>query len=177
MTETTQKHKMLGNGEQLAITLNVADSGQFFNDNISNRLWNAYVIYNNFCHKYIKPWADYDIYTEISRKGRIHCHGVIRITDYIKYYVQYARKLDRLDSMNVDLDTISDMDKWLEYCRKDSLLMSTMYEKEARGGKYQLTQYLPCARKEKINTKAKITTELSLYFDIGASSVEHEKKQ
>lgn len=165
MTETTKKHKMFLNKTRLSVTLNGDDSIQCFNDNMENRLWNTYIFYNTYLHKMFKPWAEYEFQLEISKKGRIHMHGTVTIKDYERYYLIYARKIDKCEYINAEIDTIDDLTVWQAYCSKDSLLMIPLCKKN-RGVKQSINHETACASiKELITKYDKNQQKLTSYFN------------
>lgn len=165
MTETTKKHKMFPNGTHLSVTLNGDDSIQCFNDNMENRLWNTYIFYNNYLHKMFKPWCEYEFQLEISRKGRIHMHGTVKMIDYERFYLLYSRKIDKCEYINAEIDTIETYSVWQIYCSKDSLLMIPLCKK-SRGVKQSITHDTPCASIKELVTKYdKQQKTLTSYFE------------
>jgi len=159
--------KMQANGTRLSFTLNAADSAQFFNDEMDNRLWSSHVVYNNYVNKMIKPWADnYIMYPEISTKGRIHYHGILTVSAFDKFYLTYARKIEQCEYINMDLDTLNEEDnKWLEYCTKDRLLMEPLIATRGKGLKYSINHKTACSSLKEINTKSKKNqSSLQSYF-------------
>jgi hypothetical protein len=52
---------------------------------------------------------------EISRNGRIHMHGYIKFKSIAIFYLKLPRLLKRC---TIEIDTITDLEKWEEYCTK-----------------------------------------------------------
>lgn len=58
---------------------------------------------------------------EISRKGRWHLHGTIKIHNVIEFYINDLQRL--MFHGTLEIDTISDISKWETYCYKQKTLM------------------------------------------------------
>lgn len=96
--------------------------------------------------RYIRKWlqcfADhYVVCPEFDVKARLHYHGIVRITDYIKYrHIKY--KMDKFLGFCElrKLKTVKDVLTWLYYCKKeqhltpdeDNVLVPFFYEKRKR---------------------------------------------
>lgn len=57
----------------------------------------------------------FELYPELSRGGRLHWHGTIRITNVLAFFTNIIRIRD---FCTYELDTIEDPDKWDEYSKK-----------------------------------------------------------
>lgn len=66
---------------------------------------------------YLKRCTQFELYPELTIQGRLHLHGIIYLTDKIKWYKQVLPILMR--SGYVKIKRIDNMDKWIKYCRKD----------------------------------------------------------
>lgn len=88
---------------------------------------------------------DYELYTEVSkpeqsqegRPPRIHYHGIIHLTKYqeAEFWIEKLQYLNQW--CRVEVDTIKDSQKWLEYCTKDKESMLIYCKKN--GVPYKLT--------------------------------------
>lgn len=74
-------------GKQYAFSISPADDVQYFNSE------NSLQRYSNFHKKAITyllhnlaPYADYDLYIEISEHCRLHLHGNIKVKDVFDFY-------------------------------------------------------------------------------------------
>lgn len=66
-----------------------------------------------------RRYSKYRLYMEISRKGRLHFHGVMLVTDVFKFY--YYDVPDLMSFGHCEMDTINGplgMEYWLAYCTK-----------------------------------------------------------
>lgn len=86
----------------------------------------------NFERKWARNFHDWwlksafshmSVYLEISKAGLLHWHGVLvvdspKVLAHIVGYYKYINK-----DASIDLDTIKDYDKWMDYCRKDLEVM------------------------------------------------------
>lgn len=61
------------------------------------------------------------LFPEFSRKARLHFHGVLVITDRVKFYLKDIPLL--VAHGNIKLDTLDDPEMWDLYCRKNEDLM------------------------------------------------------
>lgn len=106
-----------------AITLNLCNKKQGFDN--KSRMYTAMMNYKRILKEHIQPYAKYELYTEISRKGRIHLHGWIMFlsTECIYYYLlESAHHLHMDKIINIDIRDIKD-DKWYEYITKDKSII------------------------------------------------------
>lgn len=70
------------------------------------------------------PNVDIDMHMEISRNGRLHFHGTISFNtiDSIKHF--YVVKMHPWQQFcNLVIETITDKDKWEEYCKKSKKII------------------------------------------------------
>lgn len=65
--------------------------------------------------------AQYNICIELSRGGRLHYHGTIKILNIINFYIQDLPAL--LEEGMLEIDTIKDDEVWTTYCHKQESLM------------------------------------------------------
>lgn len=61
-------------------------------------------------------FANYQLYIEVSPKGRIHAHGFVWIMDPASYYLFEIPYL--ISRSNIKIDVINDVDEWYTYCTK-----------------------------------------------------------
>lgn len=103
-----------------SITLNPIDKLQCYSQNSTRRLTTFYEFHYKYLKKILAPFADYDLWLEISSKGRLHFHGIIYIKDIISFYLSSVPKLT--DDYAIEMDTIDDVLIWLSYCQKQSVI-------------------------------------------------------
>lgn len=68
--------------------------------------------------------AEYHLKLEMSRLGRLHYHGTIRITTVWKFYLEDIAKLCAIGSF--EIDGIDNMDEWQRYMDKNEVQMKEM---------------------------------------------------
>lgn len=68
--------------------------------------------------------ADYTVYIEISRLGRLHIHGTISITDPIDFFMTGIVQLQKMGTFKID--TIDKSDVWDVYCMKQQKYISKL---------------------------------------------------
>lgn len=90
--------------QDYAITINVEDSKQL-----------QYYIRRIFYY------ASGETYYERSSTGRPHAHGVIRFHSYDDIYKLYKYMNDNYLNIQVEIDTIDDMQKWKAYMTKQHM--------------------------------------------------------
>lgn len=80
-------------------------------------------------HRWLVQWHDFfvdfrlndiDLYLESSPTGRFHFHGIIKIYN-LKQYIFMLIKLN--ENASYEVDTIKDLDVWMQYCTKQYTLM------------------------------------------------------
>lgn len=109
--------------EWYSITITVADDKlQFWNDP-----WNIRPVnFMKFFHKYFEflgRHAFYEFHLEVSKKSRLHFHGVIRPRNELSFLLTVPHKLEVLGFY--EIDTIDDIDIWRKYYTKQSELWKT----------------------------------------------------
>lgn len=121
--------KLYRSGDVLSITIAPSPIRQYFKeDGYKNRLnlieteWTKefYKWYQKSAIKSIQVW------TEITWNGLIHYHGCVTIDDPREFaslmgQIKYPPRGQ--SDVNIDCDTIENMDTWLDYCRKDEDIM------------------------------------------------------
>jgi len=66
-------------------------------------------------------YAKIDVLMECSKMGRLHYHGVILISDPIRFCINDIKKLKLYGTF--EIDKIKDLTVWLKYCTKQRSLM------------------------------------------------------
>lgn len=95
-----------------AFTVNPIDKYQHFRS--FNRSGECLKDLNSiFCH--YKAY-EIDLYPELSKKGRFHYHGIIKVMDKVWFYLSVIPHL--LSVATISIKEIKDEAIWLEYCRK-----------------------------------------------------------
>lgn len=119
MTKTTAKkldftNKKMLSAETYSFTVNPNDANQ----NWTNRL-NRFttVIKKTIRNLDFILSAEYELYPEISKTGRIHYHGYITILDPMEFLLYDIRQLDKWSKY--EIDTLTDNDVWPRYIKKD----------------------------------------------------------
>jgi len=107
---------------QYTLTISPADRHQFYEtkrDRIAKfrEQWYGRLLIN------LAPYATYELHVEVSKAGRLHCHGYITIKDILGFYV-YAIPFMR-DNTTFEIDTIKDRKVWDEYCTKQKHLFDS----------------------------------------------------
>ncbi|AXH77524.1 MAG: putative replicase [Cressdnaviricota sp.] len=70
------------------------------------------------------------LYPELSSQGRLHYHGIIRVYDPMRFYLNDLIRLRTFGCY--EIDTIEDISIWLLYCKKQRDMWDmedTIYEK------------------------------------------------
>jgi len=121
--------KLYRSGDILSITINPSPPRQMLNEDSfktrKNRIsseWvkEFYLWYRRSAIKSVQVWI------EISWTGLIHYHGCVTIDDpreFASILGQMKYPVRGQPDVNIDVDTISDMDAWLTYCTKDADIM------------------------------------------------------
>lgn len=80
---------------------------------------------DRFCHFYkyieelfysLKSTCNITLYPEISKLGRLHVHGTIKILKPLEFYLHTIKTLMKHGTFEIDI--INDDAKWQEYCTK-----------------------------------------------------------
>jgi len=141
--------KLYRSGDVLSITINPSPVRQYLKEgnykerkNKINSEWvkEFYFWYRRSAIKSIQVW------TEISWRGLIHYHGCVTIDDpkeFATVMAEHAYPLKGSPDVNIDIDTIDDMDVWLDYCRKDSDVMGLGFIIPILSPKVDATHTLP----------------------------------
>lgn len=98
---------------------------------------------------------------EISRKGRLHYHGYIRIYNVVAFYFNDLKKLS--ESGTLEIDHINDEYIWLRYVYKQHNLMRPWIEDQ--GVNYQVDTARSRAKESSLNNNPKIHSGTHVYFD------------
>lgn len=103
------------------LTLNPNDRHQYFEDPKRIDKLTTFVE----CLILECPNMDINIHMEISRKGRLHFHGIIKFCkiEHVLYF--YLNKINEwLSYFQIEMDTIADLDVWNKYCIKSNHLIN-----------------------------------------------------
>lgn len=94
-----------------SITINPADKYQFWNNEKRLLRFYAKAIENI-------PMDNIEghLFLELSKNGRLHYHGEIRITDTLRFFLDDIKKLEEYG--HYEIDTIAEIDDWIAYCLK-----------------------------------------------------------
>jgi len=68
--------------------------------------------------KHIKPYAQYKLYPELSKNGKLHYHGNISFNTNRNIFHFYLHLSDQRKKSAIEIDTISDPEKWNKYITK-----------------------------------------------------------
>lgn len=100
-------------GNFYTLTINPSDKGQYTKSmkRITECISHGSYILNNY-------FPDCIAYPEISKKGRFHWHGILRFNHSDEICEFYIKLPILLMDNSVEIDTISNGEKWLEYCKK-----------------------------------------------------------
>jgi len=104
--------------EDYTLTLNPCDELQCFKSNIIHRLNDFRMHQSTHLLCLVAPYAKYNLYIEISKRGRLHMHGTISITDVLGFYMKAIPAL--LSQYSLEIDTITDRKVWDIYCMKQA---------------------------------------------------------
>jgi hypothetical protein len=115
---TIENHKLYRNGDYLAITINPAD--QFLNEITYSRRAQKFCSYWHAKLQSV-PSDEYQFNLELSRYGRLHWHGYVKVDDPCLMANWVAIKKYKKNS-NIDVDTVDDIDVWKKYIMKDEEL-------------------------------------------------------
>lgn len=72
-------------------------------------------------------YCEIETYVEISKAGRLHFHGYIRITDIANFYFYDLRKLKHYGTFEIDF--IEQDENWDAYIKKQSWFMEDFCKK------------------------------------------------
>lgn len=115
-------------GDYLPITINPAE--QFFGEDC--RL----SIIIDSMYKFLRDNTDYsrfELWPEISGKGQVHFHGIVRVGNPIKFHLMDVPRLIMYGHINIDIcgktdddsETVKlNMEKWKKYCTKNTEFMT-----------------------------------------------------
>jgi len=123
-----------------AFTVNPAE--QYFGD-----LDRMDKVINLMKAKLRSPRFEYDLYIEVSPKGRIHAHGYIWIYNPLEFTIFDIPYMDKF--MNIDIDTIENEDVWSSYITKQCHIV-----------KKKISRFLPK------QSELLVPTNIDQYYDI-----------
>lgn len=100
------------------LSINPEDKEQYFNEKDRvvrfKEQWYGRLLIN------LAPYANYDLYLEISEAGRLHFHGTITVTDVLGFYANAIPFMRA--NMTYEIDTIKDANWLTVYCVKQAHL-------------------------------------------------------
>lgn len=106
------------NGDVYAFTYNPEDKDQYWHE----PKWEMRIIkfhkYHDNLFKSIVG-INYYLHLEISKAGRLHYHGIIRLMNKLQFYVNGITNLN--ETGQFEIDTINNMGIWMDYCKKQEL--------------------------------------------------------
>lgn len=102
-------------------TVNPSDAGQFFKATTIQRMRYATEYNCKHLNRILGDYTDFTLYPEISRQGRIHYHGYIRVNDIFNFHLFCINRLK--DIYVYDIHIINDSDIWSTYIHKDKSVM------------------------------------------------------
>lgn len=103
------------------LTMNPDDDHQFWG--VDDRI-DAVLKYFKYQVKMLSTLCNIDVYMEMSKTGRLHWHGTIEFKDYKGVKNFYLFQIhNMLKTMQIEMDTIADSEKWLTYCTKSQSLI------------------------------------------------------
>jgi len=101
-----------------AITINPNDNFQYIGLTTVQRLKTFRNTQEIFLERLFSPNSIYKFNIEVSAKGRLHLHGVIKVKDIQSFYVFAIPQL--LTKSMVEIDTLNDRTIWDRYCTKQN---------------------------------------------------------
>lgn len=110
-------------GVPYAVTINfrsVPIPEKYHDDHNCRDRWQVECLRQFF--NYFYPYCKYNLFMEISKKGRLHFHGTITFEHYSNVLGFYMKSLNKIDA-NICIKSIDDSVKWSEYCTKSKHLM------------------------------------------------------
>lgn len=116
--KTLENKKLYRKGDYLAITINPAE--QFLNEITYSRRAQKFTSYWHAKLNTV-PSENYQWNLEISRYGRLHWHGYVKVDDPCLMANWIAIKKYKKNS-NIDVDTVDDLQTWIKYITKDEEL-------------------------------------------------------
>lgn len=118
--------------EDMAFTIAPNDQHQYFKENSLHRIQMFHTIVSEKIFQQLSPFADYRLFLEISKNGRLHYHGYIRILNYgffikavyeLQQWCTYCiKKLAEKDEVNNRFSTSG----WVKYINKQNMFRDTI---------------------------------------------------
>lgn len=93
--------------------------------------------YNDMIFKSMKN-CKIRVVPEISSSRRWHYHGMIEITDVMKFFIEDLYKMNDISSY--EIDEINDLEKWSNYCSKQEKIMKPYCQKYGIPYEYDCTK-------------------------------------
>lgn len=113
-------------GNEYAITLNPAIQPDRLGPVGLKKFWDQqYGILETF------DWCTFHLYPEVSAQGRFHFHGTMIVKDTAKFYYFDVPRI--VQHYSCEMDTIKDIDVWMNYCSKQQSFMQDLVFREIRG--------------------------------------------
>lgn len=78
--------------------------------------------YNSYFKQWQQCMSEYEINPELNQSGNLHYHGYYKIKDKFKWFKKVLPKMKYNGFIKID-EVKSDLNKSLEYCRKDREFM------------------------------------------------------
>lgn len=144
MDEKISKNRLYRQGDLLAMTINPCPLEQHYKyDN--GRL----KTYEDRKDSYVSEWksifkgwmfqclvSEYKFYLEISKHGLLHWHGYVRINNPEKFahmigYYKYIQNHKATTLVNIDIDSIDNIEIWQQYISKDADIMGVVLDQQA----------------------------------------------
>lgn len=126
-----------GKGIPHAITICPDDTAQRYDEADSYRRANEVSVWlRDKLDRYLAPYADYCLYTEISKpekihaqsRPRVHFHGFVTFRAPVAFRSDAAHKLTHAI---VEIKSITDNAIWTDYCTKDAVEMREYMGRDA----------------------------------------------
>jgi len=127
-------------------SINPNDDYQFWNDTEAERVKKATNHITWLCRKYCNIY--FELFMDVSRVGRIHWHGTILFNNRLNIKQFFTEIIHDLTLKHtIEMDTIADPKKWLEYCTKTKHLWDNTVSTRELMKKY-LRKELPVKYKD-----------------------------
>lgn len=114
------KNKEMLSAQTYSFTLNPSDKHQYWNEKL--RRFEKVVTNIKKLLGFIL-YAEYELYPEISIKGRVHFHGYLSVLDPVNFLLYDVKKLETCSIY--EIDTIANPEVWRSYIQKDKKKMKS----------------------------------------------------
>lgn len=98
-----------------SFSLNPPDTKQFYGTKAGREF--AFMGYWHDALYSLKTYAKFELYVEVSLKGRLHFHGIIMPKDTLNFLLYGVKMIESFGMY--EIDTIADEDRWKKYYMKD----------------------------------------------------------